>query len=105
MEILMNYDDKSLFFNKIIYGLLVGFISPIVFFLIYYIFRFEQFSFSEYLRILVDSKKLVNVLSLTVLPNLGPFMLFINSNRYSSGRGVLAATIILGIVIFILKLI
>jgi len=105
MEILMNYDDKSLFFNKIIYGLLVGFISPVVFFLIYYIFRFEQYSFSEYIRILVESKKLVNVLSLTVLPNLGPFMLFINSNRYSSGRGVLAATIILGIVIFILKLI
>ncbi|NEW81862.1 MAG: hypothetical protein GZ094_05820 [Mariniphaga sp.] len=101
----MNYDDKSLFFNKIIYGLLVGFISPVVFFLIYYIFRFEQYSFSEYIRILVESKKLVNVLSLTVLPNLGPFMLFINSNRYSSGRGVLAATIILGIVIFILKLI
>jgi len=101
----MNYDDKALFFNKIIYGLLVGFISPVVFFLIYYIFRFEQYSFSEYIRILVESKKLVNVLSLTVLPNLGPFMLFINSNRYSSGRGVLAATIILGIVIFILKLI
>ena len=101
----MNYDDKTLFFNKIIFGLLVGFISPVVFFLIYYIFRFEQYSFTEYIRILVESKKLVNVLSLTVLPNLGPFMLFINSNRYSSGRGVLAATIILGIVIFILKLI
>jgi len=101
----MNYDDKTLFFNKIIYGLLVGFISPAVFFLIYYIFRFEQYSFSEYIRILVESKKLVNVLSLTVLPNLGPFMLFINSNRYSSGRGVLAATIILGIVIFIMKFI
>ena len=101
----MNYDDKSLFFNKIIYGLLVGFLSPIVFFLIYYIFRFEQYSFPEYLRILIDSKKLVSVLSLTVLPNLGPFMLFINSNRYSAGRGVLAATIIIGIVIFILKFI
>ena len=101
----MNYDDKSLFFNKIIYGLLVGFLSPIVFFLIYYIFRFEQYSFSEYLRILIESKKLVSALSLTVLPNLGPFMLFINSNRYSAGRGVLAATIIIGIVIFILKFI
>ena len=101
----MNYDDKSLFFNKLIYGLLVGFISPVVFFLIYYIFRFEQYSFSEYLRILTESKKLANVLSLTVLPNIGPFMLFINSNRYSSGRGVLAATLILGIVIFILKFI
>ncbi len=101
----MNYDDKSLFFNKIIYGLLVGFISPVVFFMIYYIFRFEQYSFSEYVRILIESKKLVSVLSLTVLPNLGPFMLFINSNRYSSGRGVLAATIVIGIAIFILKLI
>lgn len=101
----MNYDDKSLFFNKIIYGLLVGFLSPIVFFMIYYIFRFEQYSFPEYLRILVESKKLVSVLSLTVLPNLGPFMLFINSNRYSAGRGVLAATIIIGIIIFILKFI
>lgn len=101
----MNYDDKSLFFNKIIHGLLVGFLSPGVFFMIYYIFRFEQYSFPEYLRILIESKKLVSVLSLTVLPNLGPFMLFINSNRYSAGRGVLAATIIIGIVIFILKFI
>jgi hypothetical protein len=101
----MNYDDKTLFFNKTIYGLLVGFISPVVFFLIYYIFRFPQYSFPDYISILIDSKKLVNVLSLTVLPNFGPFMLLINSNRYSSGRGVLAATIFLGIVIFILKLI
>ena len=101
----MNYDDKTLFFNKIIYGLLIGFISPIVFFLIYYIFRFPGYSFPDYISILIESNKLANVLSLTVLPNLGPFMLLINSSRYSAGRGVLAATIVLGIVIFILKLI
>ena len=101
----MNYDDKTLFFNKVAYGLLVGFVSPVVFFLIYYIFRFGQYSFTDYLQFLVGSKKLVSVLSLTVLPNLGPFMLFINSNRYSSGRGVLAATVILGVIIFIMKFI
>lgn len=101
----MNYDDRSLFFNRIPYGIMVGLISPIVFFLLYYLFRFGQYGFAEYLRLLVESKKLANVLSLTVLPNIAPFMLFINSNRYSSGRGVLGATIGLGILIFILKFI
>ncbi len=101
----MNYDDRTLFFNKIIHGLIVGFISPIIFFALYYLVRFSQYEFADYLNLLIESKKLVNVLSLTVLPNLAPFMLFINSNRYSAGRGVLAATILIGIVIFIMKLI
>ena len=101
----MNYDDRTLFFNKIYYGVMVGLISPIIFFMLYYLFRFGEYGFAEYLQLLLASKKLANVLSLTVLPNLAPFMLFINSNRYSSGRGVLGATIGLGILIFILKFI
>ena len=101
----MNYDDKSLFLNKIVYGLIIGFILPILFFLLYYIFRFGSLDFSSYIRFLIESKKLVSVLSLSVIPNLAPFMLFINTNRYSSGRGVLTATIILGIFVFILKLV
>ena len=99
----MYVDDRSLFFNKIGYGLIVGFVTPVVFFLLYYIFRFGQLSFTDYIRFLVESKKLVNVLSLVVLPNLAPFMLLINSSRYSSGRGVLTATVLEGVVIFILK--
>ena len=99
----MYVDDRSLFFNKIGYGLGIGLIAPIVFFLLYYIFRFGQLSFADYLRFLIESKKLVNVLSLVVLPNLAPFMLFINSSRYSSGRGVLTATVLEGVLIFILK--
>jgi len=84
---------------------MVGLISPIVFFMLYYIFRFGQYGFADYLHLLTESKKLANVFSLTILPNLAPFMLFINSNRYSSGRGVLGATIVLGVFIFILKFI
>jgi hypothetical protein len=101
----MHFDDRSLFFNKIIYGVIVGLIMPVFSFLLYYIYRFGQYSFADYLQFLIESKKLVNVLSLTVLPNLAPFMLFINSSRYSAGRGVLTSTVLLGIVIFILKFI
>jgi hypothetical protein len=101
MEKNKNYDDKTLFINKIVYGMIIGILCPCLFFLLNYIFRFGQYSFTNYLNFLIESKKLVSVISLTVFPNLIPFMLFINTNRYSSGRGVLASTIILGILIFI----
>lgn len=97
----INYDDKALFINKIGYGVIIGIICPILFFLLNYIFRFGKYNFSDYLQFLVESKKLVSVISISILPNLIPFMLFINSNRYSSGRGVLTSTVILGILIFI----
>jgi len=97
----INYDDKTLFINKISYGVIIGIICPILFFLLNYIFRFGKYDFSGYLQFLIESKKLVSVISLAVLPNLIPFMLFINSNRYSSGRGVLTSTVIIGILIFI----
>jgi len=96
-----NYDDKTLFINKISYGVIIGILSPVLFFMLNYIFRFRQYNFSDYLQFLIESKKLVSVISLTIFPNLIPFMLFINSNRYSSARGVLASTIIFGIFIFI----
>jgi len=99
----MNYDDPSLFLNKISHGIMIGIILPVIFFMLYYLFRFSQYGFTDYLSFLIESKKITNVLSLTVLPNLAPFMLFINSNRYSSGRGVLTSTVIIGIIIFILK--
>ena len=97
----INYDDKALFLNKISYGVIIGIICPVLFFMLNYIFRFGKYNFSEYLQFLIESKKLISVISLTILPNLIPFMLFINSNRYSSGRGVLTSTVIMGILIFI----
>jgi hypothetical protein len=96
-----NYDDKTLFINKLSYGVIIGIITPILFFLLNYIFRFSQYNFTDYMRFLVQSKKLISVISITIFPNIIPFMLFINTNRYSSGRGVLTSTVILGILVFI----
>jgi hypothetical protein len=100
----MDYDDKNLFLNKMPQGILIGFIFPLTFFFLYYLVRFGSLDFGDYLKYLLESKKMVSVLSLSVLPNLLPFLLLMNTNRYSSGRGVLAATIILGVAVFILKL-
>lgn len=96
-----NFDDKTLFVNKISYGVIIGLLCPVLFFILNYIFRFKQYNFSDYMQFLIESKKLINVISLVIFPNIIPFMLFINSNRYSSGRGVLTSTVILGILVFI----
>jgi len=96
-----NFDDKTLFVNKISYGVIIGLLCPVLFFILNYIFRFKQYNFSDYMGFLIESKKLISVISLAIFPNIIPFMLFINSNRYSSGRGVLTSTVILGILVFI----
>lgn len=90
-------------FNKLSTGLIIGIGLPLIFFLLYFIFRFKGLEFGSYLKILMESGKIVHVISLSVFPNLIPFMLFVRSDRYRSGRGVLAATVVLAIVIFILK--
>ena len=90
-------------FNKLSTGLIIGFILPFIFFLLYFLFRFKDISFVIYISILIETGKIVHVISLSVFPNLIPFMLFVRTDRYRSGRGVLAATIVLGIIIFILK--
>jgi hypothetical protein len=89
--------------NSLAFGLIVGLVAPVIFFMLYFLFRFHSTDFAGYLRFLVESKKLVHVMSLSVFPNLIPFFLFVNSSRFRAGRGVLGATLALGIVIFIIK--
>ena len=89
--------------NSIAFGLIIGFSAPIVFFLLYFLFRIHSTDFIGYLKFLIESQKLVHVMSLSVFPNIIPFLLFVNSLRFRAGRGVLGATIALALLIFILK--
>jgi hypothetical protein len=90
-------------YNSIAFGVLAGLVTPVIFFMLYFLFRIHSTDFAGFLKFLTESKKFVHVISLSVFPNLIPFMLFMNSSRYKAGRGVLGATILLGIVIFVLK--
>jgi hypothetical protein len=89
--------------NRFWLGFLLGLGFPVIFFLLYFLFRFHDISIGHYFDILMQSGKIVHVLSLAVFPNLIPFMLFVRTNRFKSGRGVMAITIIYGLLIFALK--
>ena len=92
-------------YNTVIFGILAGIVTPLIFFLLYFLFRIHSTDLERYLKFLIETKKLVHVISLAVFPNLIPFLLFVNSGRFRAGRGVLAATIVLGIAVFVLKFI
>lgn len=91
--------------NNLGIGILSGLLLPVVFFFLYFLFRIHGTPFDVYFKFLIDSGKIVHVMSLSVFPNLAPFLLFLNSSRYRSARGILASTIFLAIVIFVIKLI
>ncbi len=90
--------------NRFWLGFFLGLSFPLIFFLLYYLFRFKDLTFGQYFNFLAQTGKIVHVLSLSVFPNLIPFMLFVRSDRYKAGRGVMAITIVYGLSIFALKL-
>jgi len=95
------YEPSGL--NKFWLGFLLGLGFPLVFFMLYFLFRFRDLSFGDYVHILIQTGKYVHVISLAVFSNLIPFMFFVRTNRFKSGRGVMAITILFVISVFVMK--
>lgn len=95
------YEPSNL--NRFWLGFLLGLAFPLVFFLLYFLFRFRNLSFDHFIQLLVQSERIIHVISLAVFSNLIPFMFFVRTNRFKSGRGVMMTTILFVIAIFILK--
>ena len=89
--------------NKFWLGLLLGIGFPVLFFLLYFFIWFGDETLGHFITTLLQSYKLVHVVSLAVFSNLLPFMFFIRTNRYESGKGVMTLTILFLIFLFLLK--
>jgi hypothetical protein len=89
--------------NRFWLGFLLGLGLPLVIFMLYFLFRFQGLTIGDYIQILIKSEKFVHVMSLSVFPNLLPFMFFVRTDRFKSGRGIMAITVVYAILIFALK--
>lgn len=85
-------------------GLTGGILLPLLIMFIYYLINFSYLKFYGFIFKIFLTNILTPLLSLCVVGNLGLFYLAIQTYYYHAARGVLAATIIYAIVIFILKL-
>lgn len=91
-------------FNTLLSGLIPGLILPVLTLLGFWIIKSDR-SFVDFLEYFQKMKMLSKVVSLSAIPNLLLFFVFIWTQRNFSARGVIFATFLLAFVMVILKLV
>ena len=90
-------------FNRMYIGFIAGLLVPVLSLIIFKFTAFEDMSAGEFLRHMISRGKLSSILSLGVIPNLLVFFIFIWLNYLYSARGVVAATLVFGLVVVLSK--
>jgi hypothetical protein len=76
-------------------GFIAGMIGPVIGFHIFYILRFYDKAFSEYLTMFIEIDEFKSpVLSLSIIFNFILLFYFLNRDKYQAGWGVLFATFV-----------
>lgn len=90
-------------YNNIRLGAVLGLLAPLLALALIYIVAFRGMSFGEFLELLTSRRKLSSMISLSVIPNLLLFFIFIWLNYLYSARGVLASTFVVALIVVITK--
>jgi hypothetical protein len=91
-------------FDTLLTGLIPGLILPALTLVGFWIVKSDR-GFVDFLVYFQEMKMLSKVVSLTAIPNLLLFFLFIWTKRNFSARGVVFATFLLAFVMLILKIV
>jgi len=89
-------------FDSVLAGLILGLILPVVTLVMIWWVRFEG-GLGDFLSIFQQNRMLSKVISLSAIPNLLLFFLFIWTNRSYSARGVIFATLVVALIMLVLK--
>ncbi len=90
-------------YNNLRLGIVLGLLAPLLGFVIIYLVSFRDMPITDYLDLLASRKKLSSLISLSVIPNLLLFFIFIWLNYLYSARGVLASTFLFALIVIVTK--
>lgn len=82
---------KQSFFDKLLPGFLTGIIVPLIIFYLYYLLKYSDVEFPQYLKMLHKYSLLFKVMSLCVLTDLPVFYIFIHFKQFKGARGMVMA--------------
>lgn len=89
--------------DKMIYGAMLGILLPAISLYVFFRIKYGHMDLWEFLRSFHDMGILTHVISLSVIPNLVLFFLFMQQNFLKGGRGVLLATFIFAFLVLIIR--
>ena len=90
--------------NRPIVGFFIGLLMPVIGFLVVFLILGRGMTFGSFWNVmLTNHKQLALVLSLSILANLVPFIIFNNKRWDYAARGIFIATMLYAITIILLK--
>ena len=89
--------------NNLWIGLAAGIIFPVIALTCYYFARYSDLSVRDFFAVYKNLGILTHIISLSVLPDLLVFFLFIRRNLLKSARGVLLATFLFTFVVLCIR--
>lgn len=88
------------------YGIILGFLAPIVGCVIYYFIRFSDMPFRGFIDLVMAQRSLITVItSLSLLANAVLFTLYINAMKDRTAKGIFLSTVIYVIAALVFKLV
>lgn len=90
--------------NQLVSGIVMGIIIPFMISSIVFVETNPNLPYREYFNIYLHGQLLAAILSLSLLGNLALFFLFLKLEKEMVSRGIVASTLLVGVVILILKI-
>jgi hypothetical protein len=85
--------------DNFIFGLALGFIAPMIGFLIYKLFKFKALTLSEMFQWLKMNPGLITVaISVSLVANAALFTVYVNGRRDSTAKGIFVMTMIYAVI-------
>ncbi len=90
--------------DNFIFGLALGFIAPMLAFMLYKLYKFKGLSLTEMLQWMKLNPNLISVsISVSLLANAILFTIYINGHRDKTAKGIFVLTIIYAIIAMVFK--
>ncbi len=90
--------------DNFIFGLALGFIAPLIGFMIFKLYKFEGLTLSEMLQWMKLNPNLITVsISVSLMANAILFTIYINGHRDKTAKGIFVLTVLYAIVAMIFK--
>ncbi len=89
--------------NQVWIGMILGIIIPLIALTCYYFARYSDLSLIDFVKVYKNLGILTHIISLSVLPNLLLFFLFVRQEFLKSARGTLLATFLFTFIVLIIR--
>lgn len=90
--------------DTIPFGLVLGFLSPVLGLAAYYLLRFRLFSVKDFLTVIMIQKSLLSgIVSFCLVANAIVFTIYVNRHRDNTAKGIFIATCVYALAALALK--